>query len=195
MYTCFLFVSTTHCAGGEMNWIPVQIHTSLNFTFLYPGQWQSLISLLFCILLRSQSTNNDVPSQIEFISGYRGCMHWIKGRYGSRDITVDWNYYNQRPSVPLNSLVSGDLGPVSIWRPSVPGMGIPILKIRLCRDRFIFNMGIPILLRRLYIETTPGFDFKIAIFNPALSVYSDFCLFSSNECQGAVLTISQHCLM
>ena len=34
-----------------------------------------------------------------------------------------------------------------------PGMGIPILKIRRSCDRLIFNMGIPILVRRrFYIE-------------------------------------------
>ena len=51
-----------------------------------------------------------------------------------------------------------DLGPVSIIRPSFPGMGIPMLKIIRSRDRLIFNMGIPILVRRhLYIETAPCF--------------------------------------
>ena len=47
-------------------------------------------------------------------------------------------------------------GPVSIWKPSFPGMEIPMLKIRRSWDRLIFNMGIPILVRRyLYIETGP----------------------------------------
>ena len=37
-----------------------------------------------------------------------------------------------------------------------PGMGIPMLKIRRSRDRLIFNMGIPILIRRHhYIEIVP----------------------------------------
>ena len=45
---------------------------------------------------------------------------------------------------------------VSIQRPSFSCMGIPMLKIRRSRDRLIFNMGIPILVRRhLYIETAP----------------------------------------
>ena len=36
-------------------------------------------------------------------------------------------------------------------------MGIPMLKIRRSRDRLMFNMGIPILVRRhLYTETAPG---------------------------------------
>ena len=47
-------------------------------------------------------------------------------------------------------------GHVSIWRPSFPGIGILMLKIRLSWDRLIFNMGIPILVRRhLYMETDP----------------------------------------
>ena len=38
-------------------------------------------------------------------------------------------------------------------------MGIPMLKIRRSRDRLIFNMGIPTLVRRhLYIETAPWFQ-------------------------------------
>ena len=36
-------------------------------------------------------------------------------------------------------------------------MGIPMLKIRRSHDRLIFNMGIPILLRYLYIEMAPRF--------------------------------------
>ena len=36
------------------------------------------------------------------------------------------------------------------------GMGIPMLMIRRSPDRLIFNMGIPILIRRhFYIETAP----------------------------------------
>ena len=36
-------------------------------------------------------------------------------------------------------------------------MGIPMLKIRRSQDRLIFNMGIPILVRRyLYIEMAPS---------------------------------------
>ena len=58
--------------------------------------------------------------------------------------------------MPTNGGINWYLSPVSIWRPSFPGMGIPVLKIRRSRDRLIFNMGIPILVRRqLYIETAP----------------------------------------
>ena len=47
-------------------------------------------------------------------------------------------------------------GPCLIINTVFPGMGIPMLKIRRSRDRLIFNMGIPILVRRhLYIETAP----------------------------------------
>ena len=49
-----------------------------------------------------------------------------------------------------------DTKPRQTLRPSFPGMGIPMLKIRLSRDSLIFNMGIPILVRKhLYIETAP----------------------------------------
>ena len=38
-------------------------------------------------------------------------------------------------------------------------MRIPMLKIRRSRDRLIFNMGIPILVRQhLYIETAPALE-------------------------------------
>ena len=46
-------------------------------------------------------------------------------------------------------------GPVSI-KPVFPRYRIPMLKIRRSRDRLIFNVGIPKLVRRhLYIETAP----------------------------------------
>ena len=45
--------------------------------------------------------------------------------------------------------------PYATWAPSFPCMGIPMWKIRRSWDRLIFNMGIPILVRRhLYIETS-----------------------------------------
>ena len=50
---------------------------------------------------------------------------------------------------------------MTYWAPTqykgrFPGMGIPMLKIRRSRHRLIFDMGIPILVRRhLYIETVP----------------------------------------
>ena len=51
---------------------------------------------------------------------------------------------------------NGPQDPVSILRPSFPGMGIPMLKIRRLWDRLNFNMGIPLQVRwHLYIETAP----------------------------------------
>ena len=48
-------------------------------------------------------------------------------------------------------------GPCLNIKTVLPGMGIPMLKIKRSRDRLIFNMGMPILVRRhLYIETAPG---------------------------------------
>ena len=59
------------------------------------------------------------------------------------------------PEAVQNRTFAGEQVPVSIWS-SFPGMGIPMLKIKRSRDRLIFNMGIPILVRRhLYIETGP----------------------------------------
>ena len=49
-------------------------------------------------------------------------------------------------------------GPRLIIKTVFPSMRISMLKIRRSRDRLIFNMGIPILVRRhLYIETAPRF--------------------------------------
>ena len=75
------------------------------------------------------------------------------------------------PSASYPSSISGPLlaqrpltsHGVSAWPGSrlniktvFPGMGIPMLKITRSRDRPIFNMGIPLLVRRhLYIETVP----------------------------------------
>ena len=49
-----------------------------------------------------------------------------------------------------------NLGPVSIWRLSFPGMVTPMLNIRRSRDCLIFNMRITVLVRRhIYVETPP----------------------------------------
>ena len=49
-----------------------------------------------------------------------------------------------------------NLGPVFL-KTVFPRYGIPMLKIRRSRDRLIFNMGIPILVRRhIYNETAPS---------------------------------------
>ena len=42
-----------------------------------------------------------------------------------------------------------------------PGMGIPMLMIRRSRDRLIFNMVIPILVRHLYVQTPPWCPHRI----------------------------------
>ena len=45
-----------------------------------------------------------------------------------------------------------------VTRVTFPGMGIPMLKIRRSRDRLIFNIGIPIPVKKhLYIETAPSY--------------------------------------
>ena len=65
--------------------------------------------------------------------------------------------------VTRRKLTTGKLGlwwlpipPCHNKRLSFPGIGIPMLKTRRSRDRLIYNMGIPLLVRRhLYIETAP----------------------------------------
>ena len=54
-------------------------------------------------------------------------------------------------------------------------MGIPMLKIRRSRDRLIFNMEIPILIRRhIHIETAPrsqwGIPIKFDLINKDLTI-------------------------
>ena len=54
---------------------------------------------------------------------------------------------------------------------SFPDMGIPMLKIRQSRDCLIFNMGIPILVRRhLYIETALWFFIDIVFLRIGFSL-------------------------
>ena len=54
-----------------------------------------------------------------------------------------------------------------------PRYGIHMLKIRRSRDRLIFNMGIPILVRRhLYIETVPSIHALQLIQRQWFSLYS-----------------------
>ena len=49
-----------------------------------------------------------------------------------------------------------NVGPVSVYRPYFPHMGIPMLKIRRSQVPLIFNMGTPILVRwQLYTEMAP----------------------------------------
>ena len=70
---------------------------------------------------------------------------------------IGWRHNHQSmESHARNSLQTNKLDPFSIWRPSFPGMGIPMLKIRWSHDHLVFNMGIPMLVRQhLYIENTP----------------------------------------
>ena len=54
-------------------------------------------------------------------------------------------------------ILRAEPGPRLNIKPSFLAMGIAMLKIRRSRDRLIFNMWIPILVRRyLYIETPPA---------------------------------------
>ena len=65
--------------------------------------------------------------------------------------------WNKRSSWYISYLpFQNQQGPVSIWRPSFPGMGISMLKIRWLWDHLIFTIGIPIQVRwHLYIKMGP----------------------------------------
>ena len=57
-----------------------------------------------------------------------------------------------------NSVATSEFGDraLSQYKTVFPGIGIPMFKIGRSLDRFIFNMGTPIHVRRhLYIETSP----------------------------------------
>ena len=71
-------------------------------------------------------------------------------------------------------------GPVSIWRPSFPGMGIPMLKIRRSPDHLIFNMGIPILVRRWFLTLGLFGRRVIVVACVCPSVRLSVCLFPSS---------------
>ena len=98
------------------------------------GRYLNLFSI--CII-----PNTDVSSSSSLLTTWvQTNMHFIIQSHGHLKSTFKENK-NQ--------------GSVSIKRPSFPGMGMPMLRIRRS-DRLIFNMGIPILVRRhLYIETAP----------------------------------------
>ena len=62
----------------------------------------------------------------------------------------------QAVSLPFDLFISLSPGPRINIETVFPGMGFPMLKIRRSRNRLIFNMGIPMLVRRhLYIGTAP----------------------------------------
>ena len=63
-------------------------------------------------------------------------------------LSLDSNRYHQ--------LIVGSSGPLlSQYKDGLSRYGFPMLKIRRSCDPLIFNMGIYILVRHLYIETTP----------------------------------------
>ena len=70
---------------------------------------------------------------------------------------IGWRHNHQSmKSHARKSLQKNKLDLVSISRPSFPGMGIRMLKMRRSWNCLIFNMGTPILVgRHLHIDTAP----------------------------------------
>ena len=70
-------------------------------------------------------------------------------------------------------------GSVSIYKNVFPDTGIPMLKIRRSWDRLIFNMGIPILVRRrLHVEWAPRF------YHPCVARHSFLSWSASQRIEG-----------
>ena len=71
-------------------------------------------------------------------------------------------------------------GPVSIRKTVLPGMGIPMLKIKRTLWRLIYNMEIPIPSKTVFLVETPPWSFG---FNWSLGF---------QECSGTVWIITSH---
>ena len=77
--------------------------------------------------------------------------------YPCNRIIIALSYMAQPKARLLRAQRCKEPGPRRNIKTVFPGMEIPMLKIRRSRDRLIFNMGIPILVRQhLYIEAAPG---------------------------------------
>ena len=109
----------------------------------------------YCNIVHGLSVHNDysryIPENLVF-TRVRFPSHWDRA-IGTNATRV--------PSVWMQSHAGrrARAGPCFNIKTVFPRYGIPILKIRRSRDRLIFNMGIPILVRRhIYIETAPWWD-------------------------------------
>ena len=77
-----------------------------------------------------------------------------------------------RPRVvlTLNGLKLKGSGPCLNIKQYFPDMGIHMLMIRRSRDRPVFNMGIAIPVRRIYIETAPRLPLHLVRFYSAAPI-------------------------
>ena len=123
------------------------------FTQVFHHSQNQLVTLHFTWNAITQLRLYDANQSL-FIRGYLPAISLHRGRHccsGKSSLQAsDWVI------IDYHRVLTRYQGPISIWRPSFRGMGIPMLKIRRLQDRLIFNKGIPILERRhLYIEMTP----------------------------------------
>ena len=130
--------SLTHSGGKNVPGVSGACATR-NFTYLVRGPWQ---------------WKQNIPMQSPFVSFTMTVLHHIYTRVSGSGFRIP---ICQLTCVFLSGPpVSPTPGPVSIWRPSFQGKGIPMLKIRRSRDSRIFHTGILTLLRwHFYIETAP----------------------------------------
>ena len=97
--------------------------------------WTNIfISQIYFNMIHRQ--HNITKTQLIFCEGFTTVQHNI------HDITFSTSQDNT-------------WAPSQYRKPSFPRMGIPMAKIGRSRDRLIFNMGSPIVVRHLYIEMAP----------------------------------------
>ena len=156
------------CAGNAGNVFPrrqLQMKPLVNYPSMHHGTCVTHVP--WCMsgsLFRGGGEN--VPG-IPGACTTRNFTHLARGPYHSASTNRFWWRGHGRVVDKLAPAVGGERcfwdygGSAGKWVPSqykylFPVMGIPMLKIKRSQDRLIFNMGIPILVRRyLYFETPP----------------------------------------
>ena len=122
---------------------------------------------------------------------YLGFYNWLPANDKNRNGIYVWVYGLYHSHVcPRRDKLSG---PRLNIKTVFPGTGIPMLKIRRSWNRLIFNIEIPILVRRhLYTETAPRVAIASStlstLFKHTLHVYR-FCMISRLPFVGRILTI------
>ena len=153
------------CAGNVFPRRQLQMKPLVNYPSMHHGTCVTHVP--WCMsgsLFRGGGEN--VPG-IPGACTTRNFTHLARGPYHSASTNRFWWRGHGRVVDKLAPAVGGERcfwdygGSAGKWVPSqykylFPVMGIPMLKIKRSQDRLIFNMGIPILVRRyLYIETPP----------------------------------------
>ena len=93
---------------------------------------------------------------------------------------ISWDILYNFPMKPYDAQIV--LGAVSIRKTVLLGMAIPMLKIRRPTGRLIFNMGIPIPGKTVFlIETAPSSSVPQEKVLPKLNIWNTMLLFSYHQ--------------